>query len=65
MESLTATLTEQWERLHPVRLAAFAHRKLVDIHPFADGNGRTARGRFGGEKQMNSNCVYDIFAKIP
>jgi len=29
--------------LHPVLLAAFAHRRLVDIHPFTDGNGRTAR----------------------
>ena len=27
----------------PVLLAAWAHRRLVDIHPFADGNGRTAR----------------------
>lgn len=29
--------------LHPVELAAYAHRRLVDIHPFQDGNGRTAR----------------------
>ncbi|MBI5699875.1 Fic family protein [Candidatus Saganbacteria bacterium] len=29
--------------LHPVRFAAQAHFKLVDIHPFIDGNGRTAR----------------------
>jgi Fic family protein len=29
--------------MHPVLLAAFAHRRLVDIHPFIDGNGRTAR----------------------
>jgi Fic family protein len=28
---------------HPINLAAYAHRKFVDIHPFADGNGRTAR----------------------
>lgn len=28
---------------HPVLLAAYAHRRLVDIHPFVDGNGRTAR----------------------
>jgi len=28
---------------HPVALAAHAHRRLVDIHPFVDGNGRTAR----------------------
>jgi len=28
---------------HPVWLAAMAHYKLVRIHPFDDGNGRTAR----------------------
>ncbi|XP_011872296.1 PREDICTED: adenosine monophosphate-protein transferase FICD homolog isoform X2 [Vollenhovia emeryi] len=30
-------------RLHPVRYAALAHYKLVHIHPFTDGNGRTSR----------------------
>ena len=29
--------------LHPVELAAEAHYRLVTIHPFIDGNGRTAR----------------------
>jgi Fic family protein len=29
--------------LHPVELAAEAHYQLVTIHPFIDGNGRTAR----------------------
>jgi len=28
---------------HPVLIAAQAHLKLVSIHPFIDGNGRTAR----------------------
>ncbi len=43
-------LMEQWERgmadpspLHPAIQAADAHEKLVTIHPFVDGNGRTAR----------------------
>ncbi len=29
--------------LHPVLTAAHAHYRLVAVHPFADGNGRTAR----------------------
>jgi len=43
MKGLTDELDEKWSTLHPVLLAALAHRKLVDIHPFVDGNGRTAR----------------------
>ena len=29
--------------LHPVELAAEVHYRLVTVHPFTDGNGRTAR----------------------
>lgn len=29
--------------MHPIRFAALAHYKLVHIHPFVDGNGRTSR----------------------
>ena len=31
------------EMLHPFELAAWAHEEFVSIHPFRDGNGRTAR----------------------
>lgn len=31
------------KQTHPVELAALAHHRLVAIHPFIDGNGRTAR----------------------
>lgn len=34
---------ELMETLHPVEAAALAHYKLVYIHPFYDGNGRTSR----------------------
>jgi Fic family protein len=30
-------------KLHPVEFAALLHLNLVTIHPFSDGNGRTAR----------------------
>lgn len=35
--------SERAIRMHPVRYAALAHYKLVHIHPFSDGNGRTSR----------------------
>lgn len=35
--------SEEAQGMHPVRYAALAHYKLVDIHPFSDGNGRTSR----------------------
>lgn len=39
---------EQWynsmsRRLHPVEIAARLHSDFIKIHPFVDGNGRTAR----------------------
>lgn len=33
----------QEDRLHPVELAARTHTDFAKIHPFSDGNGRTAR----------------------
>lgn len=36
-------LKDSERRLHPVELAALAHHRLTAIHPFVDGNGRTAR----------------------
>lgn len=43
MKNFVENLVEKQESLHPVLFAAYAHKRLVDIHPFVDGNGRTAR----------------------
>ncbi len=44
MAELVAWLNaDETASLHPVVRAALAHFRLVHIHPFADGNGRTAR----------------------
>ncbi len=43
MLDLTTWFKNNKNKLHPVELAAVVHYKLVAIHPFFDGNGRTAR----------------------
>lgn len=43
MREFADELNEKWDKAHTLLLAAYAHRRLVDIHPFVDGNGRTAR----------------------
>lgn len=35
--------SDNFNKLHPVIQAAYAHYSLVCIHPFSDGNGRVAR----------------------
>ncbi len=43
MEDYFIHYQQQKHTLHPVLLAADMHERLVSIHPFIDGNGRTAR----------------------
>ncbi len=47
LESLMDEFFNQYsvlrKQLHPVLLAAEMHERLVSIHPFIDGNGRTSR----------------------
>jgi len=43
MEDFFVFFNENKNTLHPVEMAAHLHQKLVNIHPFIDGNGRTSR----------------------
>jgi Fic family protein len=43
MAGLYAFYDDNKSSMHPVQLAAELHEKLVSIHPFRDGNGRTSR----------------------
>lgn len=43
MEEYFAWYNAHKNHLHPVEIAATLHERLVTIHPFIDGNGRTAR----------------------
>lgn len=43
MEALEVWANTKRGDLHPVEFAALLHLKLVTVHPFIDGNGRTSR----------------------
>lgn len=43
MQMFTNDVNRRWENADPVSLAAFVLWKLNHIHPFINGNGRTAR----------------------
>ncbi len=43
MQEFVAGIPERRAGVHPVVFAALLHLSLVTIHPFVDGNGRTAR----------------------
>ncbi|OIO55629.1 cell filamentation protein Fic [Candidatus Peregrinibacteria bacterium CG1_02_54_53] len=43
MAELMRWLKQHDKKMHAVELAALLHHKVVHIHPFFDGNGRTAR----------------------
>jgi len=43
VEHMCDYINDNWDKSSPVHLAAYALWKLNWIHPFTDGNGRTAR----------------------
>ena len=48
-------------KLHPFELATMIHAKLTWIHPFEDGNGRTARAIMNWLLIKNSYPMFFIF----
>ncbi|MCK5146298.1 Fic family protein [bacterium] len=43
MQTFAKKIPEIQKEYHPIEFAALIHKEIVDIHPFVDGNGRTAR----------------------
>lgn len=43
MQDMMQWYNEHKDTLHPINLSAEMHERLVTIHPFVDGNGRTSR----------------------
>lgn len=63
MKLLFREYQKQRKELHPLELAAWVHWKLVRIHPFQDGNGRTARMLMNFILHKNSYGMIDIKTK--
>ncbi len=43
MKEFVSNIGLNKDKMHPVEFAAWLHERIVSIHPFIDGNGRTAR----------------------
>lgn len=43
MQKMIDSYHSEWEQYHPIIRATILHGEFVKIHPFIDGNGRTAR----------------------
>lgn len=53
MEKLIYRYDEWKEKYHPIIVSSLLHAELVKIHPFVDGNGRTARLLMNFEAMKN------------
>jgi len=58
MEQLIFRYDEWCEKYHPLVVAALLHGEFVKIHPFIDGNGRTAR------LLMNFEAIKNAYSPI-
>ena len=54
MQQLMFWYNNESKNLHPIERAAILHGKFVTIHPFIDGNGRTARLLLNFELMKNN-----------
>lgn len=60
MKQFADSLPELARNTHPVIYAALVHLKFVNIHPFIDGNGRTARLLMNVALMQNGYCISSI-----
>ena len=63
MEKLIARY-KHWNHYHPLIKAALLHGEFVFIHPFVDGNGRTARLLMNFEAMKNGYLPIIIKANM-
>lgn len=55
---------EEWDKYHPLIRSALLHGEFVFIHPFIDGNGRTARLLMNFEAMKNGYLPIILKAEI-
>lgn len=63
MKNFFSEYNEKKKELHPLELAAWVHWRIVRIHPFQDGNGRTARLLMNFILKKNNYPMIDIKTK--
>ncbi len=63
MKNFIKEYPQQKNGLHPLELSAWAHWKLMKIHPFQVGNGRTARILMNYILHINGYAMIDIKTK--
>ncbi|KPV64298.1 MAG: Fic/DOC family protein [Candidatus Bathyarchaeota archaeon BA2] len=63
ISELLQNLSQNQDELRPIELAAFFHHKFVYIHPFLEGNGRTAR-LLMNVILMRSGHPFTVFLKV-
>jgi Fic family protein len=63
MRGLFVWFNNNKKRLHPVELGALAHLRIAQVHPFVDGNGRTARLILNWVLHVNGYPMFVITAK--
>ena len=60
MEEVFEFYRENKNKMHPVILAAEMHERIVSVHPFIDGNGRTSRLSMNLVLLMNGFTIANI-----
>ncbi|MBI4178671.1 Fic family protein [bacterium] len=61
MRTFLQLLNRDWQEYHPVITSALAHLQMATIHPFRDGNGRTARALASWELYRRGHDSLHIF----
>lgn len=60
MDDFFSWYNYEFSRMHPILFASEVHLRLVSIHPFIDGNGRTSRLLMNLHLLQNGYCIANL-----